>query len=714
MSYYQPPSPPPTRSSSNAALKWLLALVSGCLVMTVCLACLVVAGAAGFILVSAQLEATPTTQVAVQDVTPRPVSTTPAPSLTPAMSSATPAVLPSATVTPTLTPTLTTTATPGSSLVDLIPSSGVGQQPVNPQMMQHLENFYSAEFPVHDYYESAARLSSFDLGERTILRAPAAVGDVRSFFVEGGSIDATLVNITEHTYFWVEEGLNLDIAALRQAAERFEQDYYPTLVNLIGPEWNPGVDGDPHFSVLHLAGNMDNSDELGYFNSGDEYPTSFYIDSNEQEIIYLNMGNLSVGEDLYYGTLVHEFQHLAQWYVDGNEERWMDEGLAQMAELYNGLETAAFRDYLLAPDTPLNSWDFDGDRVYAHYSASYLFMVYIWEQLGDTAMRELARHPANGLSAVRSVLAGYRPDLTLEQFLANWAVANLLDSPAAGEAYHYRALQLSRIRRTEEIDITPYESTEQLDQFGVHYIDLDLSGTVTISFAGDTLGRLSPPQMPSGSQMWYAPPVDATSATLTGEFDLSGLNRATLNFSTWFDLEEDYDFAYVSISTDGGQSWDLLRPEPSIPGDYGPAFTGHSEDYDWPGIGWKDVSIPLNNYVGRPVLIRFEVLTDAAVLESGFAIDDLAIPELGYESDVEGDTGGWVASGFVQTGRWLPQQWSVQLVQPGVTPQVMPLDLDDFNQGRWTFDLDSQGAVLVIMPQTPFVSEPADYWLQVE
>jgi bacillopeptidase F (M6 metalloprotease family) len=220
--------------------------------------------------------------------------------------------------------------------------------------------------------------------------------------------------------------------------------------------------------------------------------------------------------------------------------------------------------------------------------------------------------------------------------------------------------------------------------------------------------------MPSGSQIWYAPPVDATSATLTGEFDLSGLNQATLNFSTWFDLEEDYDFAYVSISTDGGQSWDLLRPEPSIPGDYGPAFTGDSDDYDWPGIGWKDISIPLNNYVGRPVLIRFEVLTDAAVLESGFAIDDLAIPELGYASDVEGDATGWVAAGFVQTGRWLPQQWSVQLVQPGLTPQVMPLTLDDFNQGRWTFELDSQGAVLVIMPQTPFVSEPADYWLHVE
>ena len=36
-------------------------------------------------------------------------------------------------------------------------------------------------------------------------------------------------------------------------------------------------------------------------------------------MLYLNMGNLTVGEDLYYGTLVHEFQHLAQWNVDGNE-----------------------------------------------------------------------------------------------------------------------------------------------------------------------------------------------------------------------------------------------------------------------------------------------------------------------------------------------------------------------------------------------------------
>ena len=696
---------PPTKKKP-----WLPALIGGCLVLFLCLGCLTLLSAAGLIYyVDQQLNAAGSSMASAD----REVSSLP-PTDTPIPASATPppppATTPATLTPPPVEPEVTPEAKTG---LELAVPAGIIQQPAQLAQFTHLTNFLAASYPTHDYYESAARLGSFHLDPRTSPAGPYQVGDVRQFFVDEEVINATLGSVTEHTYFWVQEGLDLDPIALTQAAERFENEYYPLVVNLIGPEWRPGIDEDPHFSVLHLDNEMGANDELGYFNSGDEFPNSFYSDSNEQEMLYLNMGNLTVGEDLYYGTLVHEFQHLAQWNVDGNETTWMDEGLAQMVELYVGLETASAYDYLLAPETQLNSWSYEDD-VYAHYSASYLFMVYLWEQLGDAAIQEIARHPANGLAAVWSVLPGYQPELSLEQLLANWAAANYLDTPLPGREYNYERLDLEPVQVTDQARVLPFESVATVPQFGVHYIDLDTAGRTTISFAGDSLAELAPVSPHSGEQMWFVPPVDTLDATLTGRFDLAGLSKATLTFWTWYNLEPEYDFGYVSISTDEGQSWDLLSPDQARPGEYGPAFTGDSRrNSSANGQGWLPVSVSLNSYVGRTVLIRFEVLTDAAITEHGFAVDDIAIPELNYISDVESSNTGWEAAGFVQTGRWLPQQWSVQLVIPGREPQIIPMSLDALNQGQLVLDLPRQGGTLIIMPQTPFAPNPANYWLSV-
>jgi hypothetical protein len=248
----------------------------------------------------------------------------------------------------------------------------------------------------------------------------------------------------------------------------------------------------------------------------------------------------------------------------------------------------------------------------------------------------------------------------------------------------------------------------------VHYIDLDFRGPSVITFAGDTAAELidAPPR--SGEQMWFAPAENDTNAQLTAAFDLTTVEQATLKFSAWYDLEDEWDFAYVSISSNGGQSWELLLPDHAKTGNFGPAFNGRSEDASDAVEGWVKETISLNSYIGRSVLIRFEVLTDSAVLGRGFAIDDLAIPEIGYQSDVENGSDGWEVNGFVQTGWQLPQQWAVQLIHGGPEPQVVPLPLNELNQGQWRIDIGKGGGVLVIIPLTPFIDTPATYWLNME
>ena len=603
------------------------------------------------------------------------------------------------------------TDTPIPSLAIFVPDD-VNQEPIPARAFTDLDTLFETDFPAHDYYETAERLGQQEFRARTIDGPVYEIGETQQFHTEDGEITAVLMAAVGHTYFWVDTRLDYSEADIIAAAERLTEEYYPRLTNLFGQEWQPGVDNDPHFSVLHLSGDAEGG-ELGFFSDTDEYPRELFSESNEEEMIYLIMGPLEQGKALYYGTMVHEVQHLIQWYMDSNEATWLNEGLSQLAEIYVGLDTADTYDYLQQPDIHLNNWNYNDEAIDAHYAGAYLYAVYLWEQLGEAAIRELSRHPANGMASIRAILAGHASDRSLEQFTADWAAANYLNDPAAGPRYYYRHLDFGP--PVSEMRLREPDLGKQFDlsQFGVHYIDLDYRGESAITFAGDTVQNLidAPPR--SGQKMWFAPPMNDSSLQLTAAFDLTALDRATLRFATWYDLEEEYDFAYVSVSVDDGRSWELLVPDNFSPGEYGPAFNGRSADQPGNQEGWVKESISLNDYLGNTVWIRFEVLTDSAVTGKGFALDDITISELSYQTDVESGADGWQAAGFIQTGWQLPQQWAVQLIEGGPNPTVRSLPLNDFNQGQWPITIGKGGGVLVITPLNPFIAEPATYWLQV-
>jgi hypothetical protein len=325
-------------------------------------------------------------------------------------------------------------------------------------------------------------------------------------------------------------------------------------------------------------------------------------------------------------------QHLTQWNNDANETVWLNEGLSQLTELYVGLDTVdTVIDYLAHPEIQLNSWEYDDDDlVFAHYGGAYLFNVYLWEQLGDVAVMTLARSHGNGMGAIYSVLRTAQSSLSFDAFFANWAVANYLDNVSNDPLCQYANLQLGRPSHAIELKAKPFGTVSEIKQFAVDYVEMDVTGETTISFAGDTRLPLIGALPHSGEQMWFVPGVDDMDARLTGVFNLTGLSQATLSFWAWYDLEEDFDFAYLSASTDGGQNWRLLVPDHATPGEYGPSYNGRSQDERDNADGWVEESISLNSYLGQEVWLRFEVMTDPAVTGQGFAIDDINIVELGY------------------------------------------------------------------------------------
>jgi immune inhibitor A len=701
-----------TRPQNRGSSKILAGILLGCLIAFSFLACSGIVASAGLIVVGSQLLGGGESN---QDLAQAESGTEASSPLAPVPTPTNPPLV-WQDVNRAEIPTPVVTEVPGPAApAALNPPSEIEQEMAQASDFANLNTLLETTFPPRDYYGDAIRLGSIDVGERIVPSEPYQIGDHQIFITDDGQPEAELVAITDHAYFWAESSLNLDQKAVFAAAQRFERDYYPVVSEQFGQEWRPGVDNDPHFSVLHLDSFSSNR-ELGFFDSSDEYPQSISGVSNEQEIVYLNMENLRIGEDLYFGTLVHELQHLIQWHNDGNESVWLDETLAQLAEEIVGLDTVEWaEDYLVDPDLRLNSWVFeDEDAIFAHYGASYLFGLYLWEQLGEQAIAELARHPANGLASVNAILADHRQDITLDQFVGDWAVANYLDDPGAGASYNYESVNLPRPGHAVEVKHLPNSGVHKINQYGVQYVSIEVNGQTTISFAGDTLADLIPARPHSGEYMWYTPSTHESDAQLTASFDLTGLESATLMFWAWYDLEEDFDFGYISISADGGATWDLLAPNHLSAGEFGPALSGRSWEETDSINGWIPESLTLDRYVGRPVLIRIEALTYSGNVGSGFAIDDIAIPELDYSSDAESQDERWQAAGFVRSGSRLPQQWSLHLIQAGNFPLVTPLELNELNQGNWNLELGSEGGVLAIAALTPHIGEPASYWLQIE
>lgn len=605
-------------------------------------------------------------------------------------------------VTPTPTPAATLSATAPLATVTAafppVPPTVDGQPPPARAVLDYAHLFTTA-VPVLDYLAAAQELGGAPLAQPAAGAPTYAVGDRATFQTADGPREAELLYLDELAAYWAESGLSLDPAALAAAAGRLRERYYPLLSATFGHEARPGIDGDPRFHVLHVLGPPD-AFELGYFSDEDEYPRALFAASNEREMVYLNMSQLTVGEPLYDGTLVHEVQHLIQWNLDANEDTWLNEGLSQVAETLAGLDTVAPDAYLEQPYVRLDGWSDAEPDVFAHYAGSYLYTLYLWEQAGDAALRELARHPANGLAAVRAVLAGYRPNLTLEQFSGDWAAALYLDGLSADPRYNLtHAADLGPPFLSNRARQLPFETTAALDPLAVDYIDLDLSGPVVIAFAGDATATLIDAPPPSGDAFWFAPPANSSRAQLTAAVDLTGLDAPRLDFAVWHDLEVGYDFAYLSISADGGQTWTLLSPARPTAGSYGAAWGGA-------GGGWQRESVGLDAYAGRPVLLRFDVVTDVAGLGQGFALSELTVAGAVVQPV-------WQPDGFVSTGRLLPQRWEVRLIREGQTPEVIPLALDASNRGQLAVDLGPEGGALVVMPVTPFAATPADYWLRI-
>lgn len=535
------------------------------------------------------------------------------------------------------------------------------------------------------------------------------------------TVEAVLVGSGEHAHFWFDTSLPQPTAAeLAPIAAAFDEIYAQS-VAIFGPESNPGIDGDPRVHILHaspaaLCTSAGACGLLGYFSSHDSLPRAVASRSNERDMFLMNASIF--GQANYLGVLAHEFRHMIEDNYDRSDADWEVEGSASLAEELTGFPgnpRSRANLFLAQPDQQLSSWVDSGSTPY--YGMGYLLNRYLYDRLGPDLYRAFAAHPADGLDAITAVAEEAGLPLTGHTLWEDWLVALAIHNlPGAPEIYRIGDGTLDTALATV-VSAFPVEYATTVRQYAADYYRLEGEGDVTISFEGAQHVPLLGVPAASGSHFWIAARANYSQPSLSRAFDLRALDSATLTYEVYHDIETGYDFAYVAVSSDGGETWEGLvgqqmqgLAEEDNPS--GKALT--SRFYTGESDGWVQERIDLTPYAGREIILRFSYITDPILTYGGLAVDNVSIPELGFYDDVEEGADGWQAEGFSRVTATLPQQWHLQLITfPDGAPQVEKLPPSTADSGGVTLDLGAGGgrAILVVAASAPQTLQEASYRL---
>ena len=547
------------------------------------------------------------------------------------------------------------------------------------------------------------------------------VGDVREFWTydfeakKNVRVGAALRLQTDHAKWWVATDVTVEPVALQTTATVFETKIYRTNRATYGPEWSPGIDGDPRIDVLvaRIPGRA-----AGYFSSSDEYPTWVNEYSAQREIIYINSVQAKFAANNLYAVLAHEFCHMEQFNKRVRSVVWFNEGQAQLCERLNNVGTDFEQSFLRQPDTQLNDWPELDDTAILHYGGSFLFLEWLRQHAGGEDLINAFMAKGIDTPADLDTVLRARGQPGVEEQFADFVAANALIGAAPEDRFAYRG----GVRPTTAATAAAQDRLGVVDafrgtvhQWAARYIELPKT-PIHLRFSGARTARLVPTDPHSGKAFWWSDRADGLDATLTRSVDLRNARAATLSFWSWYDLEKDFDYGYVAASADGGRTWSTLRTDRTTSDDpngnnLGNGLTGASGS---PAPGWVQQQADLGAFAGKQVLLRFEYVTDGALNLNGWAIDDLAIPEIGWSDDAEADR-DWTASGFIRSTNLVRQRFVVQVIRFGATPTVERRIVED---GALELDVDGSAdrrpPLVVVTALAPRTTQTAPFELVTE
>ncbi|WP_156760320.1 immune inhibitor A domain-containing protein [Microbacterium karelineae] len=144
----------------------------------------------------------------------------------------------------------------------------------------------------------------------------------------------------------------------------------------------------------------------------------------------------------------------------------------------------------------------------------------------------------------------------------------------------------------------------------------------------------------SGSEHLYSGSGNDLDVTATSpEFVVPDGGELTASAS--YDIEIDWDYAFLEATTDGGSTWTPVETNLSTSTDpngqnAGFGITGASD-------GWTALTADLSALAGETAQVRFRYWTDVAEMRSGFQVDEIAVGDALTTDDGASD---WTLAGF--------------------------------------------------------------------
>lgn len=360
---------------------------------------------------------------------------------------------------------------------------------------------------------------------------------------------------------------------------------------------------------------------------------------------------------VYEGTVAHEYQHLIHHDVDPLEETWVNEGCSMYAETLcgYGFQTSSANRFMYTPDNSLTMWEDQGGlNVLADYGQVYLFMMYLNDHFGGAdTISDICASQLQGIEGIMDGLttAGV-VGATFEGIFHNWVLANYFLNYNSGP-YGYTSYDVAELVNPLNLHVPPYKEFLGSDLGETYSYDGDGTGVFNLGpwsadyiaidegfpidligmwFDGDNLTEYpyfwEVDDTSGDAAFWGGDASLATTNFITVPLDLTGCTTASLFFDTYYDIEKQWDFGFVQVSTDGGTSWDTLTNDSTeavvnpdtLPESiaYGEGFTGSNDD-------WKNEEFDLSAYAGQNILLRFFYLTDWVYTEAGWWVDNVEV-----------------------------------------------------------------------------------------
>ncbi|MFJ8263181.1 choice-of-anchor J domain-containing protein [Rummeliibacillus sp. NPDC094406] len=375
-------------------------------------------------------------------------------------------------------------------------------------------------------------------------------------------------------------------------------------------------------------------------------------------------------ESTFFGTTIHELQHLIQADNDPSEESWVNEGMSTFAEYLGGYghEDGSINFFLDHPENSLVNWDEHnsaetGPETIADYGEVYLFMLYLYDKFGHDFIKSLATDgTSQGIESIENVLKQYKTNKDFTKVYQNFMTALALDDSTVSKDYNIDSIDLRDLvvdrqgtKRGKTIDFEKAQVYEKqgVPAWGGDFKSLDFTKEIRgMKFNGADFLPLQwktvADPLGSGKQVLWGNTGSQADNQMIFEADLSSTNKATLNFDHYYQIEEQWDFGAVQVSTDNGETWTSLANDhtrsditaegyPNTQANL-PGFTGTNKK-------WTPETFDLSKYAGKKVLIAFRYMTDWGSEEAGWYVKNISIPEIGLSKS------GTSTDGFQSIGQ---------------------------------------------------------------